>query len=103
MKGTITTLAVDGSIEVTLLDRPVKLDDLKKAIGGGLIEAVPYFNKYNGEPCVAFVDEEGKLKGFQPNPAAQALWQKICSGAFRDQLVGRLAIVQGDDAFMETL
>src|SRR5580765_6211004 len=65
--------------EVTRLDTPSDLAFLKQAIGGGYIEAVPGFDTISHagkrHACVAFCDEEGKLKGYPLNNHATTLWQ----------------------------
>lgn len=110
MIGTIISLKIDGSQQVTKLDRAPKLEDIQAAIGGGDIEIVPHFDKimYEGKyiECVAFCDEEGKLKGLPINSYATHKWA-ILLGCDKDQigdyLVGDIAIVFGDVEFMSEL
>lgn len=77
MRGTIISLKVDGTKQVTVLDRALTLDDIKAAIGGGPIEMVPNFNAFrhdgNYMACVAFCDEEGKIKQLPINKYATML------------------------------
>lgn len=70
---------------------------------GGYIETVPHFKEYEGEKCVAFCDEEGKLKGHKINAEATKIWYnqpemvKLGDRRFQDYLVGVVVIVQGAD------
>lgn len=114
MKGRLVTIAVgsvvDGVVQRPLieempLDRAPDLDVLQAALGGGSIETVPYFSRYDGQDCVAFVDEEGKLKGFRLNHVATALWEAQVQGGLRgrDYLVGPVVIVCGDHELLRDL
>ena len=79
---------------------------LKNAIGGGWLEAIPHWNRYEGKPAVAFCDEEGKMKGLPFNRTATVLWHKQLKGtvpSLRDMLVGAVLVVTGDEQFMEAL
>lgn len=100
MRGKLTTIAPDGATRVVLYGAPVKLDALQSAVGGH-IESIPYFSKYDGAPCVAFCNEEGKLEGLPVNATATALWH--AQGFKADVLCGSVCIVQGDSAFMREL
>ncbi len=115
--GTIVTIDLKGREIATQIDRP-SLEILQQAIGGGYIEVVPMFTDfpYNGElvDCIAFCDEDGKNKGMEMNPFATARWQQSLKrqghpglldkrGNMIDYLVGQIAIVFGDRAFMEAL
>ena len=103
MRGKLTVLKVDGSRVVTNYDSPVPLEHLQAAVGGD-IEVVPRLTTFEGEACVAFCDEEGKLRQAGVNSQAQALWQEQCPLIVGlDVLVGDVAFVQGDDAFMGAL
>lgn len=102
MQGRITVIrATDGERIVTDLTRAATLEELQKSVGG-YIETVPYFDRYNGEPCVAFCNEEGKLDGLPLNVAATNAWQKLC-GCTIDVLVGDVCILTGDAEFMEAI
>ncbi len=117
MKGTILSIDIDGSQYMANIEGPPTLERLQAAIGGGYIEVVPYFTKLERDgkvvDCVVFCDEEGKLKGLKPNYAATAYWQdslkrqgRSLFGSDRkllDFLVGKIAIVWGDQAFMRAL
>jgi hypothetical protein len=77
---------------------------IKAGLNGGLLEIVPYFNKFMGRPCVAFVDEEGKMKNLTPNRTAQLLWEKAYGGPIlEDYLVGNVVIVIGSPEFLAQL
>jgi hypothetical protein len=119
MNGTIISVGVNGSMLTTPLKRAPQLNDLKPAIGGGPLEAVPGFNSWltnNGRVvrCVVFCDEEGKQHGQQVNAQATMWWEQALQrqgnslfgpgrGDPVDVLVGKIAIVFGDDEFMEEL
>jgi hypothetical protein len=117
-KGTIVQLNPDGSRNEIAIDGPPTLDKLKDAIGGGYMELVPLFNsiEHGGAvvPCVAFCDEDGKLKHMPLNRPATALWQQALlraghpglitpDGKVADVLVGTIAVVFGDKRFMAAL
>jgi hypothetical protein len=113
MKGTILIYKTGTTIpEVQEIEGSPTLNVLKAAIGGGYLEAVPYFNiiKRDGKwvRCAAFCDEDGKSKQLPVNMPATQLWDiamlltKGCN-ASPDFLVGQVAVVLGDDEFMEAL
>jgi hypothetical protein len=104
------------------------IGDLKDAIGGGWLEAVPGFAsiEHDGalQRCVAFCDEEGKLDyrssgkaASKPDPVnslATVLWDKALrrathpglmnrGGLLADHLRGDICVLYGDDEFMESL
>jgi hypothetical protein len=101
------------------------LDELKTAIGGGWIELVPGFNSIaigvRGAQsgvildCVAFCDEEGKLKHLPPNDIATVTWDQAlrrkggpglldaASGMPVDRLCGTVIVLFGDRGFMASL
>jgi hypothetical protein len=111
MKGTMLSISVGGGIKRTEFKMPISLDDLKAGIGGGYLEAIPYFDTYmdKGELvfCRAFCDEEGKIKEFDVNSTASIAWADALGRAGRprlnDYLVGSIAIVFGDREFMAEL
>lgn len=66
---TVTIIQPDGTTTLTERDpsdRP-SLKELQAAVGGGLIEAV---DAMMGDGTVAYANEEGLLRGMQPNPKA---------------------------------
>lgn len=103
MKGKLTILKVDGTKTVTELDRAATLDELQAAVGG-YIETVPFLEKYEGDPAVAFCNEEGKLNGLPVNQTADNVWAANLAGTERwDVLVGDIVILTGDTEFMEAI
>jgi hypothetical protein len=66
---------------------------------------VPYFTTYEGSPCIAFCNEEGKLPHFDLpyNPTATGLWSKAIGKVPNDHLVGGIAIVVGPKSFLRDM
>lgn len=90
--------------QITLLESIPDLEMLKKGLDGGLLEIVPRFTKFLDQPCVVFVDEEGKLKGLKPNETAQFLWNRAVDRViYEDHLVGPVVIVVGSPSFLARL
>lgn len=105
MQGKITVLCADGETRVYERDTKPTLEFWQEQVGG-YIERVPQFDTYEGEPCVVWCDEEGKLKGKPINDRATMLWANCLNidlYAMQDVLVGDICIVQGDAAFMRAL
>ena len=113
MKGELRVIHVGGDETIQDLTAPPTLDVLQAAVGG-YIEEIPYFNsvKWRGEKtiqrCVAFGNEEGKLRKLKFNWRATDLWDAAFQRATRvrpdpDFLVGDIAIVSGDQEFMRAL
>lgn len=102
---TIHTFTVNGAFAIDRLDHVPSLGDIKRAIGGGHIETVPYFSQLLDEPCVVFCDEDGKIKGQFPNRVATYLWyadlsrQSSGEGVLEgtDYLAGTVAIITADN------
>jgi Domain of unknown function (DUF3846) len=70
----------------------------------GYIEVVPFFNNLGQRPCVAFCNEEGKLKGMARNDYATILWQQALGPRMIDDyLVGNIVIVVADPKFLENM
>lgn len=105
MKGALTIIpAGSGAVSSKELAAPPALEDLQAGIGGGYIEVVPYFDHYEGRPCVAFCNENGKLDGMPVNERATALWYAMEPRFMgRDHLVGPIVIITGDRALMRSL
>jgi hypothetical protein len=97
----LVTITTDGQITITPLKVIPKLEALRNIVGG-YVEIVPYWNTYAGMPCVAFCDEDGKLKIKPHNPVATEMWWRN-SGHHRDYLVGNIVIVCGPKAFLRSL
>lgn len=100
MKGKMTILRVNGAVEVKELTRKVGLDPLQDAVGG-YIETVPRFDKYEGERCITFCNEEGKLEGLAVNARATKLWAD--QGVTHDILLGDIVILTGDEEFLSNV
>lgn len=106
-------ISPDGQKRLVEIEGEPSLEILKQGIGGGLLETVPFFNHviHKGQVipnCVAFCDEEGKIKGLPYNSVATQEWDISLmtqgrSLGGRDYLVGTIAVIWGDDAFMEAL
>jgi hypothetical protein len=107
--GTIVILRSTGERAVfTVFDANV-LKHLNAAVGG-YIEQVPYFTRYQYHPdskpveCVAFCNEDGKLQGLPYNAIATHIWHSQTPDiSNKDILVGDVAVVFGDEEFMQNL
>jgi len=96
VRGLLTIVQIGGAVSSQELTAPPALADLRAGIGGGYIELVPYFSKYGRWRCVAFCEEDGKLKGLPINDHATALWHaQVAALRGRDVLVGPVVIVSG--------
>jgi hypothetical protein len=105
MKGKLTVLVPNKRQETVELDVAVKLQLLCDIVGGN-IEQVPYWSTYEGEPCVVFCDDEGKVKKLPVNKEATEEWHyaRVREGVKRvadKELRGPVVIVTGDKDFME--
>jgi hypothetical protein len=91
----------------------VPLDWLQERVHG-YIERVPHFDcvEYQAaiHPCVAFCNEEGKLKGMAYNAVATELWAHAMpydlrrpDGQIIDVLCGPVVVLFGDAEFMAAL
>lgn len=108
MQGTLIVIKADGNVETRELCGKPSLETLQGLVGG-LIETVPLWDRYLHQgklrDCVAFCDEEGKIKGRPVNSMATILWRVSYSPmpALDDVLVGDVIILFGDDEFMESI
>lgn len=105
MRGTIIILNYDGGRIRIELNHANILQELRWAVGGPF-EVIPGFDYYNGIECVAFCNEEGKLKGLPLNYNGTKAWRaalKIKEQSTTDNLAGNIAIVYGDKEFMEAI
>lgn len=101
---TVTLIKANGAMSSIEQDLTPDLQQLQNGIGGGLIELIPYFSRYDGRDCVAFVDEEGKIKGLPFNAMATAAWSVVLNERFPrsagkpmgDYLCGDVIIVAGN-------
>jgi len=100
-KGKMIILKADGTRVEEEHSLCPKINALQAGVGGN-IETVPYFNKFEGKPCVAYCNEEGKLWGLPTNITATLLWKQQV-GDPRDILVGDVIILQGDASFMRSI
>jgi hypothetical protein len=98
----VTTINADGSREYNTIRNkqisPTLLEVIKDRLGGGYLQIVPEFTDYGARQCIAFCDEEGKLKGLPLNPKATYLWYAcMAPQPFRqDTLHGPIVIVTAD-------
>lgn len=106
MKGYILTIPVGGTPVLEEVGTASILSKLQDAVCG-YIEQVPYFDNilWDGKvhKCVAFCNEEGKLKGLPVNDLASALWITAAKRYTGDVLVGTVVVVWGDRTFMKNL
>lgn len=100
MQGKMTTIKPDGTITVMNYDHELSLDVLQKAVDG-LIVVIPFFTEYEGQECVAFCNDEGKIHELPINELATKLWKQ--QTPLDDVLHGAVVIVQGDAEFMDAL
>lgn len=117
MRGTMLTILPDGTEKLQPIMGAPTLDIMKQGLAGGMLEVVPLFRHVEWgsdiNNCVAFCDEEGKLKGLPYNGPATIRWQESLarqgrslfdSGAnMMDHLVGPIIVLWGDKAFMDAL
>jgi uncharacterized protein DUF3846 len=82
--------------------KPPELEALQKIVGGS-IETIPHFITIWGRRCVAFCNEEGKLKKLIANLPAQHLWAAAYARAAEDILVGPVVILAGTDDFLREI
>jgi hypothetical protein len=113
MKGTLTVIKADGTVTSETLDETTTENSLyqklKAGLDGGPLELVPLFDRYDGEECIVFCDEDGRGKGLVPNSRATTLWHAGIRRRGREPsdtlttldvivgLVGPIVIVRGDD------
>jgi hypothetical protein len=102
MKGQAIIYHTDGSITTTELTASPDLEFLQQAVGGH-IEVVPYFDRLGDKPCVAFCNEEGKLKGLPINTHATLLWGDAVGVQPNDVLCGDVLVITGDKALLNSL
>lgn len=104
MRGTIVIISPTGTKWTNHLQHTPSLETLQQQVGG-FIEMVHGFKLYHhdGQPrdCVAFCNEDGKLKGLDLNTTATQIWQR--QYPTQDVLVGPVVILFGDDEFMGEL
>ena len=92
-----------GDMSARTYTAPPPLKDLREAVGGP-IESVPGWVMMGGKPCWTICNEEGKIEGLPFNAFAQHLWGRVASEyAHLDTLCGSVAILAGDEEFMDAL
>jgi hypothetical protein len=101
MKGTMVVISTNGVRVTAELDDEPTLETLQEKVGG-YIRDVPGFTKYEGQPCLAYCDEDGLPKGLPLNALATDLWHKQMP-PIDDYLVGNVVILYGDNDFMKAV
>lgn len=102
MQGKMIVIRVDGTIEATEIVKQPKLEELQAAVGGYL-EGVPLLDTYEGADCIAYCNEEGKLKRLPMNVKASRAWNDALTAkghSMHDVLVGDVVIITGDDELL---
>lgn len=110
MNGTMLIISPGGSIKTSPLTAAPDLERLQEELGGYLeqvsrFDTIMYHDKLR--PCVAFCDEEGKLKGKKANIRATQMWT-VALGRHgipspHDVLCGNVVIIFGDRELMDAL
>jgi hypothetical protein len=106
----------DGTMDMKIVDGKPDYKIIKEAIGGGMLELVPYWDlipTMTGEfvQCVVFCDENGKDR-YEPemsfNKRATIAWYHCLSvvgitpcQVNHDTLHGRVAVLIGDAEFIK--
>lgn len=70
--------------------------DNMQALVGGLVQVVPYFERFGKIPCTVLCDEEGKLKGYPYNNRATLEWGRAPNRNGGDWLVGAVVVLTGN-------
>jgi hypothetical protein len=94
MKGSVIIIPADASQPLTqmLAEKQPTLQELH-AIVGGYIEVVPHWDDHNGEPCVVYCNEEGKLNELPINDRATLMWWNVLGQRVNDVLVGNVVLL----------
>ena len=99
----IISITPEGKVQKENIKKPPGHEQLHKIVDG-YIELIPYFTKYDNQPCVAFCDEDGKRKGKPLNIPAQILWNHAMGRRITENyLVGTIAIIVGPQSFLNRL
>jgi hypothetical protein len=103
MKGRVIVITPDGFIRETPVKAHVKYETIKTGLDGGDLEIIPHFNRYDGQQCVVFGDEEAKLKNLPFNKIATELWHTILGFPAKDYLAGPIIVIVGDEELLSSL
>ena len=76
-----TVIRENGQIEQ--FEKPNELS-VKQSLVGGCIEFLPYFSRFNGRYCEAFVNSDGIAEGQKPNRYGTAAWRNAIRNKFED-------------------
>ncbi len=92
----VSILSAHGTVLTEKQDYAPTLEQMQGAVGG-FIELVPQFNKFEGQSCIAFCNENGKLEGLEFNAyATQVWWNQAPQFIEQDVLVGDVIVISGD-------
>lgn len=94
----VTTIHPSGEQTRETLEHAPDHKWIKARLADGWLEIAPHFEQYGDKPCVAFCDEEGKLKGLAMNGKATYLWYACLAPEpfIPDTLHGPVVIVAAD-------
>lgn len=87
----MSAILVKANGDVETLDN-IDYKAISNAVGG-YIEVV-YFPFPNCKNLIAFINEEGKLQGLEPNAKATLLWHKSYGQPLADFLVGDVVFLR---------
>lgn len=89
----LINIPTNGSNHIGLVDTPPSPEDVQKAVGGSFV-MVAGFTTYKGDPCIAFSDADGLIKG-KPinNRATQHWWNAMGGGLHKDVLFGDVLVI----------
>ena len=76
-----TVIHPSGRVET--YNAPNDLGSKQKAVGG-CIEPLPYFVRYDGRYCEAYVNENGIAEGLPVNYSGTMAWRKAIAKKFTD-------------------
>jgi hypothetical protein len=102
MPGKVVIISVNGLITEQNSEGKVALETLQKLVGG-YIERVPHFGSFGGQKCIAFADEDGRMKAKPINEKATELWFEAAGSKkgvsldyIKNFLVGDVVILLGE-------
>jgi hypothetical protein len=79
-------LTPDGEKTETPIKKTPGLSKLQNLVGG-YIEVVPFFDSYEGQPCVAVCNEEGRIRGMRLNRQATEAFEMAIDAKTDDLLI----------------